>query len=113
MFKHIKLTTRSSSWITCINPNMSNEDIEKEFLNKSFDVGSYPIEQLETVEKVEFLNNYIVSFHGRIAGAIGAKQFFNAVSVTGYNKEDARLNLYNSYDSILNLVFISEDTNIS
>lgn len=113
MFKHIKLTTVSSSWITCINPNMSNEEIEKHFLNEFFDVGVYPIEKMEKVLKVEFLTDYLVSFNGRTLGAIGAIQYFKCVKVSGYNEEDARLNLYNNYDTIRGLNFINSQINIS
>lgn len=113
MFKHIKLITETSNWITCINPSMSNKEIEKDFLNKFFDVGPYPVEKIEEVLKVEFLTDYLVSFNGRTLGAIGAIQHFDCVKVSGYNEEDARLNLYNNYDTIRGLAFINSQINIS
>ncbi|MFZ2715315.1 MAG: hypothetical protein WAX68_09770 [Streptococcus suis] len=62
MFKHIKLTTASSSWNTCINPNMSDEEIEKYFLNKFFDVGSDEVEKIVfpiavSFEGLDYINN--------------------------------------------------------
>ena len=113
MFKHIKLTTDTSSWTTCINPNMSNKEIEKHFLNEFFDVGVYPIEKMEKVAKVEFLTDYIVSFDGKFLGAIGLREHFNAVRISGYNFKEAELTLYNIYDHLLNVRILKEFTNIS
>ena len=113
MFKHIKLTTASSSWNTCINPNMSDEEIEKYFLNKFFDVGLYPIEKMEQVVKVEFLTDYIVSFDGKFLGAIGLREHFDAVRISGYNFKEAELTLYNKYDHLLNVRILKQTINIS
>jgi hypothetical protein len=68
MFKHIQLTTKSSSWKTSINPNMENEEITKNFLHKYFDVGLYPTEQMENIVKVEFLYN--ATFTGKSWGQL-------------------------------------------
>ena len=113
MFKHIKLTTATSSWNTCINPNMSNEEIENHFLNKFFDVAVCPIEKMEQVVKVEFLTDYIVSFDGKFLGAIGLREHFDAVKISGYNFKEAELTLYNKYDHLLNVRIVKELTNIS
>ena len=113
MFKHIKLTTASSSWNTCINPNMSDEEIEKYFYNKFFDVGLYPIEKMEQVIKVEFLTDYIVSFDVKFLGAIGLREHFDAVKISGYNFKEAELTLYNKYEHLLNVRILKELTNIS
>ena len=113
MFKHIKLTTASSSWNACINPNMSDEEIEKYFLNKFFDVGLYPIEKMEQVIKVEFLTDYIVSFDGKFLGAIGLREHFAAVNISGYNFKEAELTLYNKYDHLLNVRILKQTINIS
>ena len=113
MFKHIKLITASSSWNTCINPNMSDEEIEKYFLNKFFDVGVCPIEKMEKVVKVEFLTDYLVSFDGKFLGAIGLREHFNSVKISGYNFKEAELTLYNKYDHLLNVRILEELTNIS
>lgn len=113
MFKHIKLTTASNSWNTCINPNMSDEEIEKYFLNKFFDVGLYPIEKMEQVVKVEFLTDYTVSFDGKFLGAIGLKEHFDAVKISGYNFKEAELTLYNKYDHFLNVRILKQTINIS
>lgn len=104
MFKHIKLTTKTSSWKTSINPNMENKEIKEKFLNKFFDVGSYPNEKLEKVEKVEFL--YSATFTGKQFEAIGKEKTFKNIKVFGTDEKDASMNLYNNYEHISNLKII-------
>ena len=52
MFKKVTIYTSNTNWTTSVNPQMTNEEIEKYFLNKFFDVGVYPVEKMEKVIKV-------------------------------------------------------------
>lgn len=101
MFKHVKVTTKTSEWETSISPNMENHEIEKYFLNTFFDVGVYPVEKMEKVIKVEFLYN--ANFTGVNVGSLGTAQNFKDVKVFAEDKEAARVNLYADYEHISNL----------
>ena len=105
MFKHIKLTTKSSNWKASINPKLEDDEIIKHFKDKFFDVSNeIEIEKMEKVEKVEFL--YTANFTGKTLGAIGEKQKFKNVHVYGEHIEAANLNLYDNYEHISDLKII-------
>ena len=52
MFKKVTICTTNTNWTTSVNPDLSDEEIEKYFLNKYFDVGNYPVEKMEKVIKI-------------------------------------------------------------
>ena len=41
------------NYITSINPNVSDKDIRSYFINSSFNVGCYPIENLQVCINIE------------------------------------------------------------
>lgn len=112
MFKHIRLTTNTSNWATCINPNLSDEEIEKAFLNKFFDVAVYPKEKREQVVKVEFLTDYVASFNGKLKESADDSQFLTNIKVSAYNEDEALVKLHDEYE-FTDLVIEKLNTNIS
>ncbi|MEA5619935.1 hypothetical protein VB711_19095 [Cronbergia sp. UHCC 0137] len=57
MLKSAKLTTTTGyTWETSISATASYESTIEYFLRKYFDVGIYPVENLEKVVKVEIFN---------------------------------------------------------
>jgi hypothetical protein len=55
--KSVKLTTKQgTTWTTSVNGQLDNETIAKYFMGNSFNVGIYPVEKIETVSKIEFLD---------------------------------------------------------
>lgn len=56
--KTAKLTTATGyTWSTSVSATASYESIIQYFLGQTFDVGTYPIEKLEKVVKVEIFNH--------------------------------------------------------
>ena len=56
MLKSVKLTTEQGTiWATSVNGQLTNEEIASYFMGNGFNVGVYPVEKIETVCKIEFL----------------------------------------------------------
>ena len=51
--KTTKVYTKSTNWTTSVNG--TEEEIKDYFLNRWFNVGTYPVERMEKVIKVEIL----------------------------------------------------------
>lgn len=101
MFKHIQLTAENGhQWKTTVNPNVENKSIKEYFLNRHFDVGAYPKEDMQKCIKIEFL--FSASFDGKQKGALGLSQQLKT-EVFGSDEDEARLKLYNRYEHIQNL----------
>ena len=99
--KAIKLTTKTTSWTTDINPKLTNNYISEHFLGNVVDVGRYPEEKMEVIFQVEFL--YLASFTGTKVDSNDSIESFKDVRVFGEDEVQAELNLYINYEHLSNI----------
>lgn len=78
------------------------EDAQKYFIGQRFDLGAYPVENMQEAIKVEQIKIYKATFHGRTKNAIGICYTITD-TVCGTDEENARINLYDKYEHIMGL----------
>lgn len=52
----VKFENESYNYITAVNPKLSNKEIEDYFIGKYFNVGVYPVENIQKCIGIDFID---------------------------------------------------------
>jgi len=87
---------------TSMAAHVTLEDARAYFIGQKFDLGVYPIENMQEAVKVEQIKTYSATFTGRTKNAIGITYKIQT-TVEGTDEENARINLYDRFEHVIGL----------